>query len=524
MAITTAVQDIVDTPEKMPTNDSPEPVLTHSRSNLSIGSSVLPGLPKLSLSAFSAASSQIIEDFIQLNNSAAAIEALKNLNCSIYHDTFVVKAIRSVLDKPEDVQAQVASFITVAFDSKLFTRPQITRALEKLIQIAESLHGDIELVEDKLFSFFGAFTDDHVVDDTFLLRLPEAMLRQLSNAITDNEPHLARNLDLLKQYKQRCADFMPEFFNCGEAAVVQQFFGDLEDKLFKSSPITDAIPTDNGEANFLIPPVQEDVFRHEFVRRLLVTVLGQPDAQKEIVSRCLSVLYGSGQYMLRPDDVQLGVLRLLATMQDLSLDCPKASEIMSKFIVRMTVDEILPPAFVFDFIRLQLGDSLAVETLQRSFKWMTDLARHHLLAERFTKVWTGTDEHQPEAERFKRKLKDIIVDYLDTADVDAALKAFNQLDMSPDQEVEAIRKIVVFALDRQEQDWNLAINFLEALVQTEEIDSEVIQKGIQEISHKISDIQLDCPNALELLEKFFIPQCVARNLLSVDFRLADTEI
>lgn len=119
----------------------------------------------------------------------------------------------------------------------------------------------------------------------------------------------------------------------------------------------------------------------------------------------------------------------------------------------MIVDDILPPAFVSDFLRLHLGDKLGVETLRRSFKWITEASRHHDLAERFQKVWTGTDNLRPEVEEFKRNLREIIFRYLNSGDLNACVLAINGLELSPDQGVEVARKIIVFALERQESEW-----------------------------------------------------------------------
>lgn len=170
--------------------------LTHSHSNLSIGRTFLPGQPKLSLSTFTAATDQILENFRTGGSSHSTVEEIKQLDCAIYHDTLVVKAIQKVLNDDEEIQARIASLITVAFDSKLLTRPQITRAFEKLTQIAFTLDHGIDGIEDKLFHFFAAAVDDDVVNENFLARLPETLLRSLSRNILDNEPYLARNLSL----------------------------------------------------------------------------------------------------------------------------------------------------------------------------------------------------------------------------------------------------------------------------------------------------------------------------------------
>eukprot|EP01054_Gregarina_sp_Poly1_P005724 Gregarina_sp_Poly_1__5723@NODE_3008_length_1454_cov_228_846431_g1032_i1_p1_GENE_NODE_3008_length_1454_cov_228_846431_g1032_i1NODE_3008_length_1454_cov_228_846431_g1032_i1_p1_ORF_typecomplete_len439_score63_42MA3/PF02847_17/0_025MA3/PF02847_17/1_7e06_NODE_3008_length_1454_cov_228_846431_g1032_i1551371 len=380
--------------------------LTHSHSNLSIGFTSLPGQPKHAISVFVQQSSQLMETFLQDNDSAKAVEGLRLLDCNLYHDLFVVKAILSVVEQSDEMQSRVASFITVAYDAKLVTRPQVTRAFEKLIQSAQSLHDNVKDVEERLFNFFAAASDDRVVDPDFILRLPEGFLKHLSQMTRENEPFFESNLALLVKYKQLCANFLPEFYNSGDPETVRDFFRSTSEKLFpqkgEEEESAAAEPSSQSiEPTAVIQKLTRDRLRHEFVRRLIGSSLGQTNAHREMVSKALNELYGTGPDDLSPDDIQLGVLRTLAYVHDLSLDAPSASEMLSSFIVRMSVDDILPPAFVSDFLRLRLGDSLGVATLRRAFRWMTDSARHHLLSERFKKVWTGTDQYRPEVEEFK---------------------------------------------------------------------------------------------------------------------------
>eukprot|EP01053_Blabericola_migrator_P000891 Blabericola_migrator_1__890@NODE_1219_length_5069_cov_344_036985_g827_i0_p2_GENE_NODE_1219_length_5069_cov_344_036985_g827_i0NODE_1219_length_5069_cov_344_036985_g827_i0_p2_ORF_typecomplete_len558_score106_94MA3/PF02847_17/0_013MA3/PF02847_17/2_4e07MA3/PF02847_17/2_5e06Fboxlike_2/PF13013_6/4_8e02Fboxlike_2/PF13013_6/1_4e03Fboxlike_2/PF13013_6/7_3_NODE_1219_length_5069_cov_344_036985_g827_i01451674 len=500
--------------------------MIHSHSNLSIATT-LPGQPKHPISVFVQHSSHIMDDFLNTNDSAKAVEGLRILDCNLYHDLFVVKAILAVLEESDDLQSRVASFITVAYDAKLISRPQVTRAFEKLIQSAQSLHDGVKDVEERLFNFFATAVDDRVVDADFVSRLPEGFLKNLSQLTKENEPHYETNVNLLSEYKNLCAEFMPEFYNSGDAETVRDFFQSARSRLFPSSSDgeqpqdTSQSPSEVEGAPVIRRITKDQKLRHEFVRRLICTSLGQTNVQREMVSKVLSDLYGTEDDDLSPDDIQLGVLRTLAYVQDLSLDVPSASEMLSSFIVRMAVDDILPPAFVSDFLRLRLGDNLGVATLRRAFRWMTDSARHHLLSERFKKVWTGTDQYRPEVEEFKRELRNMIFDYFDHADVAKTVTLFNNLDMSPDQEVESVRKLIAFALERQKEEWALALGLLVTLRDEREVDIESIVKGFIQTKEKLSDISIDCPTAQEILETYFIPEAKRLDLLPDSFSLLD---
>lgn len=353
---------------------------------------------------------------------------------------------------PIETQAQFASLLTVLYDSKVICRPQLTRAFEKLIQSAEALRcQDISDVEDKIFSYLSVAVEDGLLDMDTLTRLPEAFVNNLSESILENEPNIAIYKQHLRSYKAKCVHFMEDFFNCGEASLVSDFFREMTEA-FEWNP-EKAEVDENPASGAIFPRMTKDTFRHEFVRRLIATSLDQSNEHREMVSKCLSELYASGEFTLSPDDIQFGILRLIGGIQDLILDVPMVSDMLSKYAARMIVDDILPPAFVSDFMRLNMGNSLGVATLRRTFRWMTDLAGHHILCERFKKVWIGTEQYRPEVEHFKRELRDIIFDYFDTADVQTGLTLLNNMDMSPDQMVEAIRKIIVFALERHRDVW-----------------------------------------------------------------------
>ena len=83
----------------------------------------------------------------------------------------------------------------------------------------------------------------------------------------------------------------------------------------------------------------------EVVKRTLVLGMGKKNREKEMASLLLSGmtrLYGTEQFFE-------GFIRVLKNVDDLALDNPDVIPIMSNFIARAMVDDVLPPAF-FDFV------------------------------------------------------------------------------------------------------------------------------------------------------------------------------
>lgn len=71
---------------------------------------------------------------------------LKQLDCSAFHDAFVVYATRAALDRSTDDQRRLSAEIALLHDKGLLTRQQLCRAFEKLVQSTD----DIELVRKPL--------------------------------------------------------------------------------------------------------------------------------------------------------------------------------------------------------------------------------------------------------------------------------------------------------------------------------------------------------------------------------------
>ena len=80
----------------------------------------------------------------------------------------------------------------------------------------------------------------------------------------------------------------------------------------------------------------------EAVKRLLVIAMEKKSRDKERASVLLSAMtrvYGSEQFFE-------GFIRVLKSIDDLALDNPDVEAMLSNFIARAIVDDVLPPSFV----------------------------------------------------------------------------------------------------------------------------------------------------------------------------------
>ena len=111
------------------------------------------------------------------------------------------------------------------------------------------------------------------------------------------------------------------------ASLIAEFFASAD---------VDAATADLAELN---PPQ----LRHLFVKRLLSLALDRNNKHKELAVELISAAFPS---ILTSENIEQGFLDLLASVQDLELDCPNAGDAIAAFLARAVVDDVLPPAFL----------------------------------------------------------------------------------------------------------------------------------------------------------------------------------
>eukprot|EP01071_Lankesteria_metandrocarpae_P005820 Lankesteria_metandrocarpae@DN4138_c0_g1_i1.p1 len=411
-----------------------------------------------------------LQDFFSSGAVNEVVDSLRALNCAEYLDYFPLVAIKMSLDKQELQQQKTAELLTVLYDVKVLSRGHLLRALEKLMQASDDLQLDVLDVNDRLMTFFMCAIEDHLIDDSFLRRLPASFLEGLKPTDADASA-VADRLTELRSFKIGVADFEKDFFNSGQSEDVSRFLAEY--------------------------PVH---LRHEFVKELIKTSLGKTDWEREMVSKVLSECYGEGGVFCS-DDIQLAFTRLLGYIDDLLLDCPDATILLAKFVVRAVVDEMLPPVFMSQQKRLRIGGTNGVEVMDKIQGWLKD-KKDRMLSQQFRKIWTGTDPLRLEAREFKQDVRKAIFKYFDFHNVKETATTFNRMDLSPDQASEVVRKIMTCAMERKDCEVLAALELLTYLVEAGELRYDNVIQGFNQTYMSLGDLTIDIPNAASVLEQF----------------------
>ena len=115
----------------------------------------------------------------------------------------------------------------------------------------------------------------------------------------------------------------------------------------------------NGDIDEAISSLANDVnareYSYEFVKRIINMSFDKSDKERELVSQLLSCAYPN---VLSTSIIGKGFERLFELIDDIEKDCPSAREMLSKYLTRAVIDEILPPSFLSDAVISNLGNNI----------------------------------------------------------------------------------------------------------------------------------------------------------------------
>uniref|UniRef100_A0A0G4FL55 MI domain-containing protein n=1 Tax=Chromera velia CCMP2878 TaxID=1169474 RepID=A0A0G4FL55_9ALVE len=426
-------------------------------------------VPGVELDAFAEKTKALLEDFLAEKETAEGVEErLKKMNCRLFHDFLVKHLIRISLDKSFDDQRKTSTLLTLLCDTKVIGKAQFARGLEGLIQRLQDVSIDVPDAANLLATFIFWAEDDSVLPAQFRERLPEAFLQALP------EETAAKFSDQLQTLR----------------GLKEGPMGTFASDVVGGSP-EDAKATLAGAGD------AARSFGHEFVRRLLLTAMERGDVERERASEMLNSLFGKE---FTADDVQLAFARMIGSIDDIKLDCPRVAELLSKFLLRAIVDEILPPVFVNDLLRLHTGGATGVQVLRKVKNTIRSSGR--CLYSRYRKVWTGTDETSESYMLFKRQVVATIGEFWDNRDAEVVASDLQEMEPSPAQAAEFVRKLMHFSMERSTKDEDSAFELMRWLYGEGELCREDIVGGFDNFFRHLHDISLDLPDARDKVMTF----------------------
>ncbi|GIL51780.1 hypothetical protein Vafri_7690 [Volvox africanus] len=178
---------------------------------------------------------------------------------------------------------------------------------------------------------------------------------------------------------------------------------------------------DAGEVAARLAALDEPGLHPLFVKAAVSLALDRKDRERELVSKLLVALVPE---VISHEAMAGGFTRLLAAVDDLVLDVPDAVHIMSLFLGRVVVDELLPPAFLTQVLPSLDAEGLGVAVVRSAGIMLA--ARHGI--ERLVNCWHGG---ALELEGVREAIRTAIQEYGTSGDVAEVARCLRELDMAP---------------------------------------------------------------------------------------------
>ncbi|GFR42909.1 hypothetical protein Agub_g3905 [Astrephomene gubernaculifera] len=174
-----------------------------------------------------------------------------------------------------------------------------------------------------------------------------------------------------------------------------------------------------------------------FVKAAVSLALDRKDRERELVSKLLVALVPQ---VVSTEALAGGFTRLLAASDDLVLDVPDAVHLLSLFLGRAVVDELLPPAFLTQVLSSLPAEGLGVSVVRSAGLLLG--ARHG--TERLVNCWHGG---ALDVGAVRQAIREAVQEYGSSGDVSEVARCLRELE-APAYGHEAVVAAIELAFNR----------------------------------------------------------------------------
>eukprot|EP00605_Chrysophyceae_sp_TOSAG23-4_P001022 GSChrysophyteH1.ASY1.ANO1.1123.1 assembled CDS len=334
--------------------------------------------------------------------------------------------------------------------------------------------------------------------------LDDGTLNPAAAAIDRGDPNYDSEDDGYAGFAKAAASNRPRYRRAyGEVLVGESKMTLMEYKSEIIPIVSEYLATGElGEVVTSLEQVAAPEYSYEFVKRAITMSLDHADRERERVSKLLSRGYPD---LFSSNMVGKAFERCFEQVDETEKDCPNVREILSIFLARCIVDEVLPPSFMSDNVVCNLGGEI-VEHAKR----MLTLGPGGANIER---IW-GPGDGRP-VEEMKVAIDTILKEFLASSDLEEAARCIKELN-APEFMHEVLKRAITLVMDKDENAQQSVSNLLIYLVEKDMITTGQAVKGFKRIHDRLDDLILDIPTAGSALAKFSA-WAVQEDLLPRDF-------
>lgn len=294
-----------------------------------------------------------------------------------------------------------------------------------------------------------------------------------NSALDPDDPNYDSSKERDEQFDAKPDSFDLALYKKKATAVIEEYFstGDV-------SSVTDELKE-----------LDMPNYSYYFVKKLVSMAMDRPDNEKEMAAVLLSALYSN---MIKPQQLYKGFRKLLESADDLIVDTPDTVDVLSLFVARAVVDDILPPAFLTREMVHLPKDSKGFEVLKKAEKGYLGTPHH---AEVIERRWASKNKS---VQNVKDKINDLLEEYITSGDKEEAFRCMKDLKV-PFFHHEIVKRVLVMVIEKPQAE-DLLLDLLKQVCEEGLINSSQVLKGYERMIDSVDDLTLDVPNARERLQ------------------------
>lgn len=427
-----------------------------------------------------------LREFLSGGDTLEVVRCVLELNAPQFHYQVVKRGVTLAMDMAGREREMIAVLFSSLHVRSVLSSEQILAGFRALLDSVEDLQIDIPDAP--------ALLSHYLADSHLDGMMPLTQLHELGLAFADAPVASA----VLRQANDRLVGRVPTGGSQVDAGKVRAKLRGIVEEYLQAKDITEV-------GRRVIELCVPNDLQHELVRAAVELGLERKDHDRELVSQLLSAAHDE---WLPAADIARGFEQLLARIDDLALDNPRAPDQLAAFMTRAIADELLPPAFVTTPPPMLLATPKQLDVLTT--------ARAPLAASHFGQlrrhVWGPAASGGLDA--LKKEVAALVSEFLVSGEIDEAVRCVRELE-APSYLHEVVKKLVSTSiLDGGPRELELAIALTQRLRSDDApLSAEQLSQGCTRLIDATDDLRLDHPKAPDLLADY-LDRCCKLSLLS----------
>eukprot|EP00884_Botryococcus_braunii_P011677 jgi/Botrbrau1/2050/Bobra.0047s0026.4 len=266
--------------------------------------------------------SNLLQEYKSSHDVKEAESRLRFLAVPFFHHELVKQALILAMDEAS-VESAILDLFRYLNDTGTVSLSQMVKGFQRVIDKLEDATLDNPKAPLKLQELYQIAIKRGWVDSA-LISLPD---ERFKSCLVNGQTHS------VQAFKEAAIATVKEYYSSGDSEEVDRRLTELA----------------------------EPGLHNIFIKHLIQLAMDRKDREREMASSLIRYLCPNA---VNIDEVKLGFTKLLASVEDLCLDMPDAARLLSLFLGRAIVDEVVPPAFLSAVLSALENDSLGVSVVE----------------------------------------------------------------------------------------------------------------------------------------------------------------